>query len=458
MDLRRSTEVSLLAGRDFASQRDPFAPVRTEEIAGLLRAYVAADGEEVELALSWQCLELAGAQAVGRALRGNSTVTSLNLSCNALGDGGAAALAEALGCAATPRVVRRTDSAAGSTGLDKPSDRPSDSVAACALRVLNLSQNKLGDAGAAAVASLMEVAPLEEVVLNGNDIGDLGAKALAKSARNCGTLRKLWLGDNMIGERGVDALADALAASPDQIAVLWLGKQRPLLEPYPTPSSPARGRVEGSLAAIDLRVAQELTRKAQWTDKSQYGHVLAESADNSISSMARLERHASGLRCSLEQPSEGADADAGAAARSSNGIANGASSKLAQLNASNEELRRRIDRAKQGLRQLDAACGSRGFAPAVDDAALEKRSRGLVTSLPVANASTMRGQRFSRQPFLEPSAPLEWNAQHPQPSLKPPSVPEAQRAPVRPRAGPTMVEGSLGLPKPRTTGLWPTSG
>ena len=456
MDLRRSTEVSLLAGRDFAAQRDPFTPVRTEELAGLLREYAAADGEEVELALSWQCIELAGAQALGQALRETSTVTSLNLSCNALGDGGATALAEALG-SAKPRAVRRTDRAAGSTGPDQPSDGPSDSVTACALRVLNLSQNKLGDAGAAAVASLMEVAPLEEVVLNGNDIGDLGATALAQSARKCGTLRKLWLGDNMIGERGADALADALAASPDQIAVLWLGKQRPLLEPYPTPSAPARGRVEGALAAIDLRFAQELTRKSVWTDKSQYGHVLAESVDNSISSMARLERHASGLRCSLEQPSEGADADTGAANRNSNGSANGASSKLAQLNASNEELRRRIDRAKQGMRQLDAACGSRGFAPAVDEAALEKRSSGLVTSLPVANASTMRGQRFSRQPFLEPSAPLEWNAQHPQPSLKPPSVPEAQRAPVRPREGPSMVEGSLGLPKPRTTGLWPTA-
>eukprot|EP01043_Picozoa_sp_COSAG02_P019759 COSAG02_NODE_962_length_15608_cov_16.347692_1_plen_34_part_10 len=34
MDLRRSTEVSLLAGRDFAAQRDPFTPVRTKDLEG----------------------------------------------------------------------------------------------------------------------------------------------------------------------------------------------------------------------------------------------------------------------------------------------------------------------------------------------------------------------------------------------------------------------------------------
>lgn len=428
MDLRRSTEVSLLAGRDFAAQRDPFTPLRTKDLERLVAGNVGADGEEVELSLSWQCIELEGAQALGRALRGNTAVTSLNLSCNALGDGGATALAQAL---------------RGST----------DS----ALRVLNLSQNKLGDAGAAAIASLMQQVSLEEVALNGNDIGDLGAKSLAQAVRECSTLRKLWLGDNMIGERGAESLADSLAASSEQIAVLWLGKQRPMLEPNPSPSPAPCGRFEDAISAIDRRFIQELTRKERGTDQSHYDVVLAESVDNNISSMARLERHGFALRSSLEQQSRGVGAGAGGAHRSGHSI-DGAGDKLAQLNASNEELQRRIDRAKQGLQQLDAACGSRGFAPAVDEAALAKQTSGLVTSVPVATASTMRGQRFARQPFVERSAPLEWNAQHPQPALKPPSVPEEQRAPVRPREGPSMVEGSLGLPQPRTTGNWPTAG
>ena len=327
------------------------------------------------------------------------------------------------------------------------------------LRVLNLSQNKLGDAGAAAVASLIESSALEEVALNGNEIGDIGAASLAQAARKCSTLRKLWLGDNMIGERGVESLAESLSASPDQIEVLWLGKQRPLLEPYPTPDAPQRGRVEGAIAAIDQRFAQELTRKEHWTDQSHHGHVLAESNDNNFSSMARLERHAFGLRSSLEQHPQGTDASITDAHRNSAGCnIDGPSSKLEQLNASNVGLQRRIDAAKQGLQRLDAACGTRGFAPAVDEAAIARQASGLVTSLPIADASIVPGQRFARHPAFDPAAPPEWTSRHPQPALKPPAQPDTQRAVVRPREGPSMVEGSLGLPKPRTTGHWPTAG
>jgi hypothetical protein len=429
MDLRRSTEVSLLAGRDFASQRDPFVPVRTADLEALVRSHDPEDGP-AELALSWQCIELEGATALGRALRANSAVTSLNLSCNALGDGGALALAAAL--------------------RNSPTS---------ALRVLNLSQNKLGDSGAAAVASLIQgSAVLEEVALNGNEIGDLGAGALAQAVRGSSALRKLWLGDNAIGERGADALADALATRPpEQLGVLWLGKQRPLLEPYPTAPAPARGRVEVAIDAIDRRFGQELTRKEQWTDQSHYGNKLAESVDNNFSSMARLERHAFDLRYSLEQQESDPAKDTSVASSGSASSAVGGGSKLAELNASNAELQRRVDTAKQALQRLDAASGTRGFAHPEDAATAAKRASGLATTQPVAEAQAVRGQQFARQPSFEPTAPLEWNAQHPQPAIKGPGVLEVQRAPVRPREGPSMVEGSLGLPQPRTTGHWPTA-
>ena len=49
-----------------------------------------------------------GAAALGRVLRGNAAITSVNLSMNALGDGGALALAAALSAAASRDAEART--------------------------------------------------------------------------------------------------------------------------------------------------------------------------------------------------------------------------------------------------------------------------------------------------------------------------------------------------------------
>ena len=432
MDLRRSTETSLLAGRAFGKpegQKDPYrAPLRREQLAALVRRH--ADDRECALALPWSCIELDGATALGGALRGSAAVTSLDLSFNALGDGGAMALAGALRGA------------------------PS------ALIVLNLSQNKICDAGAAAVAALVQ-APgcvLAEVALNGNEIGDLGASALANAVRKAPALRKLWLSDNTIGSRGADALADALGARADlaEEGVLWLGNQRPLLEPYPVPPAPAPGRIEGAIQAADQRFVAEVARTKTWPEESQYGKVLAESHDSNFSGMARQERYAHGLRGRLEDAAAPAARGGGEGAEPA-AVDDPAAARLAALNADNAALQARVDSAKSALQRLETASGSRGFAHP-ESAAAVQRERGLVRSLPVEKASTVRGQSWARAPAFDMGAPPAWHKQHDPPNVKPPEVFEKQRAEMAPRYNPSFVEGSLGMPNPRTTGGWPTSG
>jgi Ran GTPase-activating protein (RanGAP) involved in mRNA processing and transport len=80
------------------------------------------------------------------------------------------------------------------------------------LRALDLAENQLGDAGAAALATLQ--APLEKLVLAQNQVGDAGAAALAK-APFAATLGQLDLSNNRIGDDGVVALAGAFPKLTD---------------------------------------------------------------------------------------------------------------------------------------------------------------------------------------------------------------------------------------------------
>jgi len=104
-------------------------------------------------------------------------LTELDLSFNAIGDAGAAALAEALPFATT-------------------------------LEKLNLCENGLGDFGAATLAAALPHMPkLNWLNLHGNGIGDAGAKALAEALPRCGALRWVNLYSNKrIGNEGLKAL------------------------------------------------------------------------------------------------------------------------------------------------------------------------------------------------------------------------------------------------------------
>ena len=77
---------------------------------------------------------------------------------------------------------------------------------------MSLGANEFGDAGAAALAIMLrENTVLEELELWRNRIGPAGAASLAKILQNDGTtLRLLTLRSNRLGDEGVVALAAAL--------------------------------------------------------------------------------------------------------------------------------------------------------------------------------------------------------------------------------------------------------
>jgi Ran GTPase-activating protein (RanGAP) involved in mRNA processing and transport len=67
-----------------------------------------------------------------------------------------------------------------------------------ALRVLELSKNAVGDGGAEALASCAALRELEELALFDAQLGDAGALALVKAAGT--TLPKLWK-INLLGNK-----------------------------------------------------------------------------------------------------------------------------------------------------------------------------------------------------------------------------------------------------------------
>ena len=113
--------------------------------------------------------------ALYKALENNSSVESLSLLGNRIGDAEATALAMAL-------TSHRT------------------------LRFLNLGHNEIGDVGALALA----VISVEKLVLRNNKIGDVGAQALAKNPH----LQYLDLGINNIGDQGAVAFSDSVPPLP----------------------------------------------------------------------------------------------------------------------------------------------------------------------------------------------------------------------------------------------------
>jgi len=126
---------------------------------------------------------------------------TLSLSNNRLGDPGAAALASVR--APSLRVLRLQGNNLGPLGV-----RALVSTGLVAqVAHLDLRWNRLGAAGAEALAQA-ERGSLRSLVLDRNEIGDQGLRALSKSPVLAG-LGTLSLGRNHIGDRGVQALTEA---------------------------------------------------------------------------------------------------------------------------------------------------------------------------------------------------------------------------------------------------------
>jgi hypothetical protein len=82
-----------------------------------------------------------------------------------------------------------------------------------------LDGNRIGDAGARALAASANLAELDYITLTDNQIGDPGAQALAASP-HLSRLTTLALRRNPIGDAGARALAESRLP---RLATLWMG-------------------------------------------------------------------------------------------------------------------------------------------------------------------------------------------------------------------------------------------
>ena len=120
------------------------------------------------------------------------------------------------------------------------------------LRMIRLSP-PLDDHTMIALAELLDGVNVLEIFMQGNEVGDAGARALAQATLLCPRLRCVVVSDNQIGELGQRALAEAVAAGRrdrerqrldrHHLRVVGIGKQRAQLLHFCTGSSraPASG-------------------------------------------------------------------------------------------------------------------------------------------------------------------------------------------------------------------------
>ncbi|KPI86683.1 hypothetical protein ABL78_4241 [Leptomonas seymouri] len=127
-------------------------------------------------------ISYSGANAVGQLLAHTTVVQDVSLAGNTIGFKGAQALQQHL-----------TDFAV---------------LAACPLRSLNLSDNWLGDEGAASVAAIIaaDLPVLERLDVSDNQISDVGATAIVTAVLRNTHLRILNCENNRLGAKAVEAV------------------------------------------------------------------------------------------------------------------------------------------------------------------------------------------------------------------------------------------------------------
>lgn len=156
------------------------------------------------------------AHELGRALRGPRlrALRSLDLRANRIGPAGARALAEGVRESAALAALELGDNAVGNAGA-RALGEALVGGGAPALRALGLGLNRVGDAGAHHLARALRTGTaLAALSLRGNYVGARGARALAAALRSGGSggLRLLDLAGNFAPPRAQAALARVAAA------------------------------------------------------------------------------------------------------------------------------------------------------------------------------------------------------------------------------------------------------
>ncbi|HHO51298.1 MAG TPA: TIGR02996 domain-containing protein [Deltaproteobacteria bacterium] len=161
---------------------------------------------EVDLGSNW--LGDRGAEILARAARAGAfrSLAALSLYCNAMGPDAARVLAEAE-LFASVSTLDLSYNALGDQGVSALADALPDDAP---LSALNLWGCAVGDAGVVALARSRCLGSLRLLTLRDNVVGDVGALALARSGVLRG-LQVLDLSDNPVGVAGARALAVSAA-------------------------------------------------------------------------------------------------------------------------------------------------------------------------------------------------------------------------------------------------------
>ena len=179
----------------------------------LLSQVLAVNSSLTSLNLSVNGIGDSGATSLSQALAVNSCLTYLNLSENSIGDSGATSLSQALAVNSSL------------TNLDLTTNLICDSGAAylsqalavnSSLTYLNLTQNFIRDSGAASLSQALATnSSLTVLDLTGNYwIDDDGALSLSQALAVNSSLTYLGLDANRIGDSGATFLSQALAVNP----------------------------------------------------------------------------------------------------------------------------------------------------------------------------------------------------------------------------------------------------
>jgi hypothetical protein len=145
---------------------------------------------------------------MAEALKVNTTLTTLGLRNNQIGNDGAKLIAEALKINKTLTTLNLGGNNIDKDGAELIADALKENKT---LTTLNLYHNNIGKDGAKVIADALKVnKTLNTLNLGWNKIDDDGAKLIAKALETNKTLTTLNLGWNNIDKDGVELIADAL--------------------------------------------------------------------------------------------------------------------------------------------------------------------------------------------------------------------------------------------------------
>lgn len=163
--------------------------------------------------LEYKSVTATGAAALGQMLAVNTTLSTLTLSRNALGDDGVAALLAGVRGNPQPALQSLLLTDAGISGAALDHFAALLELPTCSLQSLQLSFNSLEAAGTAFFDALARNTSLKKLYLKDCNLGDAHVTALGEALKLNSTLEEVDLSDNALTSAGCVALAQGLESN-----------------------------------------------------------------------------------------------------------------------------------------------------------------------------------------------------------------------------------------------------